>query len=63
MYVDLARHALRSHWQAAQGVGTAPVEEREVDSMVQGRLAFLAEAEGSIVRALAERDFRATVHG
>lgn len=55
MYVDLARDALRSHWQ-----GT---EEREIDSMVQSRLSFLAEAEGRIVRALAERDIRATVHG
>lgn len=63
MYLDLARHALRSHWQAAVGVGKPPIEERDVDSMVQGRLAFLAEAEGSIVRALAEREFRATVHG
>ena len=68
MYVDLARDALRSHWrgaggQPAVGVGKAPVDEREVDSMVQGRLALLAEAEGTIVRTLAERDFRATVHG
>jgi tRNA-(ms[2]io[6]A)-hydroxylase len=55
MYVDLARDALRSHWRGA--------EEREIDSMVQTRLAFLAEAEGRIVVALAERDIRATVHG
>ena len=60
MYVDLARDALRSHWQ---GVVEKEVDEREVDSMVQGRLAILAEAEGTIVRTLAERDFRATVHG
>jgi tRNA-(ms[2]io[6]A)-hydroxylase len=55
MYVDLARDALRTHWQ-----GT---EEREVDSMIQSRLTFLAEAEGKIVRALADRDTRTTVHG
>jgi tRNA-(ms[2]io[6]A)-hydroxylase len=55
MYVDLARDALRTHWKGA--------DERDVDSMVQSRLASLAEAEGKIVRALAERDFRATVHG
>jgi tRNA 2-(methylsulfanyl)-N6-isopentenyladenosine37 hydroxylase len=55
MYLDLARDALRSHWPVA--------EDREVDSMVQSRLAFLADAEGKIVRALAERDIRATVHG
>jgi tRNA-(ms[2]io[6]A)-hydroxylase len=60
MYVDLARDALRSHWAAAAG---REVEERDVDSMVQGRLTILAEAEGNIVRSLAERDFRATVHG
>ena len=55
MYLDLARDALRSHWKGA--------DEREVDSAVQSRLSFLAEAEGRIVRALAERDTRATVHG
>jgi len=55
MYLDLARDALRAHWQGA--------DEREVDSMVQSRLALLAEAEGRIVTILAERDFRATVHG
>ena len=55
MYVDLARDALRSQWAGA--------EEREVDSAVQSRLDLLADAEGRIVRALAERDFRATVHG
>jgi tRNA-(ms[2]io[6]A)-hydroxylase len=54
-YVDLARDALRSHWPG--------VDEREVDSMVQSRLSFLADAEGTIVQALAERDIRATVHG
>ena len=66
IYVDLARDALRSHWRGTGGegvVGRPPVDEREVDSMVGNRLAFLAEAEGSIVHALAERDFRATVHG
>jgi tRNA-(ms[2]io[6]A)-hydroxylase len=55
MYVDLARDALRTHWRGA--------EEREVDSMIQSRLTFLAEAEGKIVRALADRDTRTTVHG
>jgi tRNA 2-(methylsulfanyl)-N6-isopentenyladenosine37 hydroxylase len=55
MYVDLARDALRSQWAGA--------DEREVDSAVQSRLALLAEVEGRIVRALAERDIRATVHG
>ena len=57
MYVDLARHALRTaaNWAAA--------EDREVDEAVQSRLAFLAEAEGKIVGALADRDVRATVHG
>ncbi len=55
MYVDLARDALRSQWDGA--------DEREIDSMVQGRLAILADAEGKIVQMLAERDIRATVHG
>jgi tRNA-(ms[2]io[6]A)-hydroxylase len=54
-YLDLASHALRSHWAAAA--------ERDVESAIQARLSLLAEAEGKIVRALAERDVRATVHG
>lgn len=55
MYLDLARHSVRSQWEDA--------EERDVDSAVQSRLNLLADAEGKIVRALAERDVRATVHG
>jgi tRNA-(ms[2]io[6]A)-hydroxylase len=55
MYVDLARDALRSQWKGA--------DERDVDSAIQNRISLLAEAEGRIVRALAERDTRATVHG
>lgn len=55
VYVDLAHQALRSEWKNA--------EHRDVDSAVQTRLAILAEAEGQIVRNLADRDHRATVHG
>jgi tRNA-(ms[2]io[6]A)-hydroxylase len=54
-YLDLAGMALRSYWRGAR--------EQEAESTVQARLAFLADAEGKIVRALAERDVRATVHG
>lgn len=54
-YVDLAAQALRSAWGSA--------DERDVESAVQGRLALLAESEGAIVRGLAARDSRATVHG
>lgn len=54
-YLDLASHALRSHWPTA--------EEGDVHSMVQSRLSLLADAEGKIVQALAGRDIRATVHG
>ncbi len=54
-YVDLAMQALRSSSQ-----GTA---ESEVHDMVQARLRLLAEAEGAIVRNLAARENRATVHG
>ena len=54
-YVDLACQALRSHWQGGA--------ERDADAMVQSRLSLLAEAEGKIVRELADRDARATVHG
>jgi tRNA-(ms[2]io[6]A)-hydroxylase len=54
-YLDLASQALRSHWKDAA--------ERDVDSAIQIRLGLLAEAEGKIVRSLAERDVRASVHG
>ncbi len=54
-YIDLAGHVLRSHWASAPSL--------DVESAVQARLALLAEAEGTIVRALALRDARATVHG
>lgn len=54
-YVDLAGQALRSHWQGG--------DERDANAMVQSRLSLLAEAEGKIVRDLADRDARATVHG
>jgi len=54
-YVDLAGQALRSHWHTAS--------DRDIESAVQARLGLLAEAEGRIVRALADRDTRATVHG
>ena len=55
MYVDLARDALRTHWQGAG--------DREVESALQSRLSLLADAEGKIVLGLAGRDYRATVHG
>jgi tRNA 2-(methylsulfanyl)-N6-isopentenyladenosine37 hydroxylase len=54
-YLDLASSALRSEWKNA--------EDRDVHSAVQTRLSLLAEAEGKIVRNLADRDERATVHG
>ncbi|CAN5821506.1 hypothetical protein BH11MYX4_BH11MYX4_48160 [soil metagenome] len=54
-YLDLATQALRADWKSAQ--------QRDVDSAVQLRLSMLAEAEGRIVRNLADRDSRATVHG
>ena len=54
-YVDLAAKALRSEWQDAG--------HRDVDSAVQTRLTTLAEAEAAIVRNLAQRDLRTTVHG
>jgi len=54
-YLDLATQALRADWKSAQ--------PRDVDSAVQLRLSMLAEAEGRIVRNLADRDSRATVHG
>ncbi|MBX3186139.1 MAG: tRNA-(ms[2]io[6]A)-hydroxylase [Labilithrix sp.] len=55
-YVDLATQAQAGHWR---GKGAA----RDIDSIVQVRLAHLADAEGAIVRSLTERDRRATVHG
>jgi tRNA-(ms[2]io[6]A)-hydroxylase len=54
-YVDLARAALRSH--------VPGLPEHEVDATVQSRLGLLADAEGRIVRGLAEHDIRASVHG
>lgn len=59
MYVDLARDALRTHWKTLN----AASEDRDIESALQSRLGLLADAEGRIVRSLAERDFRATVHG
>lgn len=59
MYVDLARDALRTHWKTLN----AAAEDRDIESALQSRLGLLADAEGRIVRSLAERDFRATVHG
>jgi len=55
VYVDLAGQALRSAWPAS--------EPAVVDATVQTRLSLLADAEGAIVRSLAQRDARATVHG
>jgi tRNA-(ms[2]io[6]A)-hydroxylase len=54
-YVDLATQALRASWSEAG--------ERDVESAIATRLGLLAEAEGTIVRGLADRDARATVHG
>jgi tRNA-(ms[2]io[6]A)-hydroxylase len=54
-YLDLAHAALRAHWPHATA--------HEVGAAVEGRLSALAEAEGRIVRGLAERDLRAAVHG
>lgn len=54
-YVDLATQALRASWPEAG--------ERDVESAIATRLGLLAEAEGQIVRTLAARDTRATVHG
>jgi len=54
-YVDLATQALRASWPEAG--------ERDVESAIATRLGLLAEAEGQIVRKLAARDTRATVHG
>ena len=54
-YLDLAGQALRSEWKSAQ--------PRDVESAISLRLSMLAEAEGRIVRKLADRDSRATMHG
>lgn len=54
-YVDLATQALRTAWGEAS--------ERDIESAIATRLGVLADAEGAIVRALATRDARATVHG
>lgn len=54
-YVDLATQALRASWNEAG--------ERDVESAIATRLGLLADAEGQIVRGLAARDTRATVHG
>lgn len=54
-YLDLATQALRTSSKGAH--------ESNVVSTLQTRLSLLAEAEGRIVRNLAERDVRATVHG
>ncbi|MBS2013233.1 MAG: tRNA-(ms[2]io[6]A)-hydroxylase [Deltaproteobacteria bacterium] len=54
-YVDLATQALRTAWSGAS--------ERDIESAIATRLGALAEAEGAIVRTLATRDARATVHG
>jgi tRNA 2-(methylsulfanyl)-N6-isopentenyladenosine37 hydroxylase len=51
-YVDLAKAAAR-----------AALPDADADAAVEGRLEGLAEAEGAIVRALATREQRATVHG
>lgn len=55
-YVDLAV-------QAARAVAPPDQTLRDVEAAVEARLALLAEGEGNIVRALADRDRRATVHG
>jgi tRNA-(ms[2]io[6]A)-hydroxylase len=54
-YVDLATQALRSSIQDA--------DDRDVESALQTRLGLLADAEGKIVKNLAARDARTTVHG
>lgn len=65
-YVDLATQALRVSWNEASEHrrASAASEERDgVESAIAKRLGLLAEAEGAIVRGLAARDARATVHG
>jgi tRNA-(ms[2]io[6]A)-hydroxylase len=59
-YVDLAMQAQTAHWRQQNPRGAA---ERDVESVVQARLAHLADAEGAIVQGLTQRDSRATVHG
>lgn len=54
VYVDLAIRA---------GAAPGEVASPDVEARVSARLALLAEAEGMIVRTLADRDRRATVHG
>lgn len=54
-YLDLATQVLRAEWKVA--------DEPSVDLAVQTRLSLLAEAEGKIVRNLAQRNVRASVHG
>lgn len=51
-YLDLATRSLRAQWK-----------DQDVESAIQARLSLLAVAEGKIVRNLAERDVRSTVHG
>jgi tRNA-(ms[2]io[6]A)-hydroxylase len=55
MYLDLAVQAARA--------SAAEVELRDVEAAVDKRLAMLADGEGAIVKSLADRDRRATVHG
>lgn len=65
-YVDLAVRAALGARRPREGEGEAAaldVELRGVRAAVDERLATLAEAEGTIVRALAGREHRATVHG
>lgn len=54
-YVDLAHQAYRSACE--------DTADSQLQTIVQARLALLAEAEGSIVGHLAASDNRATVHG
>ncbi|MDB4941423.1 MAG: tRNA-(ms[2]io[6]A)-hydroxylase [Labilithrix sp.] len=54
-YVDLAHQALRTEWK--------DVPPGDLDAAVETRLSVLAEAEARIVRNLAARDVRATIHG
>jgi tRNA-(ms[2]io[6]A)-hydroxylase len=60
-YVDLAREAMRAH--VRELMRSSPGEELDVEANVEDRLVRLAEAEGRIVQALAERPIRASVHG
>jgi tRNA 2-(methylsulfanyl)-N6-isopentenyladenosine37 hydroxylase len=58
-YVDLATQAL----SRTPGDSRRERRDADVDDALQLRLSMLAEAEGRIVRNLADRDSRATVHG